>query len=88
MENIGSEMIFGTSDFLTFKSINTPNDDVTLVRDIETDTYEVEITKRGPVPTGRPFIKTMTRKFDDRDQAIRWAEMNAQFIVNKRVRII
>ena len=88
MEHIGSEMIFETADFLTHKSINTPHDDVTLVRDIETGTYEVEITKRGPVPTGRPFIKTMTRKFDDCNEAIRWAEMNAQFITNKIVRII
>jgi len=88
MEHIGSYMTFETSDFVTHKSVNTPHDDVTLVRDIETGTYEVEITKRGPVPTGRPFIKTMTRKFDDCNEAIRWAEMNAQFITNKIVRII
>lgn len=88
MENIGSYMTFETADFLTFKSSNTPVDDVTLVRDIETGTHEVTITKKGPVPTDRPYIKTMTKMFDDRDQAIRWAEMNAQFITNKIVRVI
>ena len=82
MKNIGSEMIFGTSDFLTFKSINTPKDEVTMVRDIETGVYGVEISKIGS--SDRPLM----RRFSDRDQAIRWAEMNAQFIVNKRVRII
>ena len=82
MENIGSEMIFGTSDFLTFKSINTPKDEVTMVRDIETGDYGVESSKIGS--SDRPLM----RRFSDRDQAIRWAEMNAQFIVNKRVRII
>ncbi len=82
MKNIGSEMIFGTSDFLTFKSINTPKDEVTMVRDIETGDYGVEISKIGS--SDRPLM----RRFSDRDQAIRWAEMNAQFIVNKRVRII
>jgi len=82
MKNIGSEMIFGTSDFLTFKSINTPKDEVTMVRDIETGDYGVEISKKGS--SDRPLM----RRFSDRDQAIRWAEMNAQFIVNKRVRII
>jgi|TARA_E500000305_G_C3874212_1_gene166589 hypothetical protein len=82
MKHIGSEMIFETADFLTHKSINTPNDDVTIVRDIETGDYGVEISKRGS--SDRPLM----RRFSDCNQAIRWAEMNAQFIVNKRVRII
>ena len=82
MEHIGSEIIFETADFLTHKSINTPNDDVTIVRDIETGDYGVEISKKGS--SDHPLM----RRFSDCNQAIRWAEMNAQFIVNKRVRII
>ena len=82
MENIGSYMTFETADFLTFKSINTPVNDVIIVRDIETGDYGVEISKKGS--SDRPLM----RRFSDCNQAIRWAEMNAQFITNKIVRII
>jgi hypothetical protein len=82
MENIGSYMTFETADFLTFKSINTPVNDVIIVRDIETGDYGVEISKKGS--SDRPLM----RRFSDCNQAIRWAEMNAQFITNKIVRVV
>lgn len=82
MENIGSYMTFETADFLTFKSINTPVNDVIIVRDIETGDYGVEISKKGS--SDRPLM----RRFSDCNEAIRWAEMNAQFITNKIVRVI
>ena len=82
MENIGSYMTFETADFLTFKSINTPVNDVIIVRDIETGDYGVEISKKGS--SDRPLM----RRFSDCKQAIRWAEMNAQFITNKIVRVV
>lgn len=82
MENIGSYMTFETADFLTFKSINTPVNDVIIVRDIETGDYGVEISKKGS--SNRPLM----RRFSDCNQAIRWAEMNAQFITNKIVRVV
>ncbi len=82
MENIGSYMTFETADFLTFKSINTPVNDVIIVRDIETGDYGVEISKKGS--SDRPLM----RRFSDCNQAIRWAEMKAQFITNKIVRVV
>ena len=82
MENIGSYMTFETADFLTFKSSNTPVNDVIIVRDIETGDYGVEISKKGS--SDRPLM----RRFSDCNEAIRWAEMNAQFITNKIVRVI